>query len=87
MCHYTYPRYEFSSFFQRLCQVLFYTITANMLTTYYSRGCNSKELFSNLKIVKTESFEKHLNKYNVIHINMVNFLNESQNMDEMIAEI
>ena len=44
-------------------------------------------MFSGLKIVKLESFEKHLNKYNVIHINMVDFLSESQNVDEMISEI
>lgn len=44
-------------------------------------------MFSNLKIAKSESFEKHLNKYNVIHVNMVSFLSESQNMDEMIEFI
>ena len=60
------------------------SMAANMLTAYYSRGCNSEEMFSKLKISRADTFEKHLNKYNVIHINMVNFLSESQNMDEMI---
>lgn len=60
------------------------SMAANMLTAYYSKGCDSREMFSNLKISKSETFEKHLNKYNVIHINMVNILDESQNMDEMI---
>ncbi|MCM1234582.1 MAG: ATP-binding protein [Ruminococcus flavefaciens] len=63
------------------------SMAANMLTAYYSRECNSKKMFSDLKIAKSESFEKHLNKYNVIHINMVNYLGESQNMDEMIGFI
>ncbi|MCU6720419.1 ATP-binding protein [Porcipelethomonas ammoniilytica] len=63
------------------------SMAANMLTAYYSRGCNSDEMFSNLKISRADTFEKHLNKYNVIHINMVNFLSESQNMDEMIEFI
>ncbi|MGN0621593.1 MAG: AAA family ATPase [Porcipelethomonas sp.] len=63
------------------------SMAVNMLTAYYSRGCGSKEIFSNLKISKADTFEKHLNKYNVIHINMVNFLGESQNMDEMIEFI
>ncbi len=44
-------------------------------------------MFSQLKIADSESFEKHLNKYNVIHINMVNFFGESQDMDEMIRFI
>lgn len=52
------------------------SMAANMLTAYYSRGCDSKAMFSKLKIAKTDSFEKHLNKYNVIHINMVNFMNK-----------
>ena len=55
-----------------------------MLTAYYSRGCNSREMFSKLKISKVESFEKHLNKYNVIHINMVNFLERSSSIVEML---
>ncbi|MDE5936192.1 MAG: AAA family ATPase, partial [Ruminococcus sp.] len=63
------------------------SMAAEMLTAYYSCGCDSKEMFSRLKIAEAESFEKHLNRYNVIHINMVNFLGESQNMDEMIGFI
>ncbi len=63
------------------------SMAANMLTAYYSRGCDSKEMFSRLKIAEAESFEKHLNRYNVIHINMVNFLSESQDIDEMIGFI
>ena len=63
------------------------SITAEMLTAYYSRGCDSGEMFSNLKIAKDDSFEKHLNKYNVILINMVEFLTDSHNMDEMLEFI
>ena len=59
-------------------------MTANMLTAYYSSGCDSREMFSDLKIAKSADFEKHLNKYNVIHINMVNFLSESKDMNELI---
>ena len=58
-----------------------------MLTSYYSKGCGSRAMFSKYKIAEAETFENHLNKYNVIHINMVNFWSESQNMDEMIEFI
>lgn len=61
------------------------SMAANMLTAYYSRGCDSREMFADLKIAGSESFEKHLNKYNVIHINMVSYLSESKNIDEMIG--
>ena len=60
------------------------SMAANMLTAYYSRGCDSRELFENLKISKNIDFEKHLNKYNVIHLNMRDYLTESENMQQLI---
>ena len=51
------------------------SMAANMLTAYYSRGCDSREMFQGLKIATHPDFEKHLNQYNVIHLNMQN-LNE-----------
>lgn len=63
------------------------SMAANMLVAYYSRGCDSRELFKNLKIAQNPDFEKHLNKYNVIHINMTDFTEDTNNMNEMIAEI
>ncbi|MGN0582386.1 MAG: AAA family ATPase [Oscillospiraceae bacterium] len=60
------------------------SMAANMLTAYYSKDCDSKELFSNLKISESENFEKHLNKYNVIRINMQNFLNKAKSIEQMI---
>lgn len=60
------------------------SMAANMLTAYYSRGCNSKEMFSDLNIAKAESFKKHLNKYNVIHINMVNFVSKGNDINESL---
>ncbi len=44
--------------------------TADMLTAYYSRGCDSRRIFSNLAISNTAGFEEHLNKYDVIHIDV-----------------
>ncbi len=60
------------------------SMAANMLTAYYSRGCDSREMFSKYKIAKADSFEKHLNKYNVIHINMVKYLDEAKDIKEML---
>ncbi len=60
------------------------SIAANMLVAYYSRGCNSKELFEKLKIAGDAGFEEHLNKYNVIHLNMQQFLGRTKTIDEML---
>ena len=49
------------------------SIAENMLVAYYSKGCDSKELFSRFKIASAPDFEKHLNQYNVIHVNMRDF--------------
>ena len=46
------------------------SITANMLTAYYSKGCDSEAMFSGLEISKSADFKKYLNKYDVIHIDI-----------------
>ena len=60
------------------------SMAANMLTAYYSRGCDSRKLFQGLKIAMHPDFEKHLNQYNVIHLNMRDYLTESENMKQLI---
>ena len=46
------------------------SITANMLVAYYSRGCDSREMFEGKKISSDETFREHLNKYDVIHFDV-----------------
>lgn len=43
---------------------------AAMLAAYYSCGCNSGELFAPFKISKNPEFAKHLNMYNVLHMDI-----------------
>jgi len=60
------------------------SMAADMLTAYYSRGCDSEQMFSKYKISGAESFGEHLNKYNVIHINMVEFLSYGKDINEIL---
>ena len=60
------------------------SMAANMLTAYYSKGADSKELFAPYKISQAESFEKHLNKYNVISFDMQKFLVKTKSVEEML---
>ena len=46
------------------------SMAANMLSAYYSRGCDSKELFQNLEIAEDAQFETYLNQYDVIHFDV-----------------
>ncbi len=50
------------------------SMTLKMLAAYYSCGCDSAELFKGYKIEKHETFQEHLNQYDVIFLNMQQFL-------------
>ncbi|MDE6607395.1 MAG: AAA family ATPase, partial [Lachnospiraceae bacterium] len=54
------------------------SMTLNMLAAYYSRGCDSAELFRGFEIEKQETFRQHLNQYDVIYLNMQQFLIEAE---------
>lgn len=46
------------------------SVTADMLTAYYSKGCDSEKMFSGLKIAESKNFKDYLNQYDVIHFDM-----------------
>ena len=60
------------------------SLNLGMLSAYYSKGCDSSELFDNLVISKMEGYTEHLNKYNVIYLNMQRFLSSSDDIDAML---
>lgn len=61
------------------------SMAANMLCAYYSRGCNSKELFQDLEISQDDLFETHLNQYDVILLNIPQLLRRVENPKELSA--
>ena len=63
------------------------SMAANMLAAYYSRGCDSEELFQPYKIAKESSFREHLNRYNTIFLNMQEFLSRSSHVGELIERV
>ena len=65
-----------------------------MLSAYYDKTCDSHGLFSGYAISKDASYEEHINKYDVIYLDMTNFLGKTkpQNLipyleDRVAAEI
>lgn len=46
------------------------TYATNIISAYYSKGCDSRELFERCKISKDASFESNLNKFNVIKLDI-----------------
>ncbi len=59
------------------------SMAAKMLSAYYSKGCDSKALFENKKIAASASYREHLNKYNVIFLNIQNFLSGTYDIHDM----
>ena len=58
-----------------------------MLCAYYSRGCDSRDLFADLKIAEAASFEQNLNQYDVIYLDITLFLSTLKQSDMLVAQI
>lgn len=63
------------------------SMAAEMLLAYYSKRADSASLFCSLKIAASSTYLKHLNQYNVISVNMQNFLSTAHNARKMISEL
>lgn len=61
------------------------TLTAGMLTAYYGKGGDSEFLFQDLKIASSPSFRKHLNHYDVIHLDIAYLLVQLKDSFKTIA--
>ena len=61
------------------------SMAADMLAAYYDRDVDSSELFDKLAISREESCKKHLNQYDVIKINMQEFLSAAGSVGEMLS--
>ena len=55
------------------------SLTVKMLNAYYSKGCDSKDLFSDLKISSLPDFDEHLNQHDVIYLDMMEFADNKGN--------
>ncbi len=62
------------------------TMALSMLNAYYFKGCDSASLFESLNISKDESYLNHLNKHNVIWIDMASLYTKIENKDEFIKQ-
>lgn len=52
--------------------------TAKMLCAYYDRSCHSESLFDDLKIAEEKDYKKYLNQFDVIYIDLTEFLTTSE---------
>lgn len=50
------------------------SMALDMLRAYYDKSCDSRQLFEGLAALQCKSFEKHLNKYPVINLDITDFI-------------
>lgn len=60
------------------------SMAADMLAAYYEREADSSELFDSLAVSRSESYRKHRNQYDVLKINMQEFLSVADNVEKML---
>ena len=58
-----------------------------MLAAYYSKGCDSHDLFSKLEMSKEESYEKYINKFNVITLDIQSMIALNQGAKGVVSYI
>ena len=63
------------------------SITADMLSAYYSRGCDSEKIFAGLDIGKNVNFKKYLNRYDVIHVDVQWCLTPAKSEENLVPFI
>ena len=63
------------------------SVTVKMLNAYYSKGCDSKALFSDLKIASSPDFESHLNQHDVIYLDMTEFADNKDNGNKYLENL
>ncbi|MBR2215395.1 MAG: AAA family ATPase [Selenomonadaceae bacterium] len=63
------------------------SMAANMIAAYYDRTAETEAEFLALKIGGAPSFNVHLGKYDVIHINVQGFVSEASNIQELLVAL
>ncbi|MCQ2192653.1 MAG: ATP-binding protein [Paludibacteraceae bacterium] len=66
------------------------SMAGNMISAYYSKGCDTREIFSKMKIGKVADFDKNLNRFNVIKLDLNGWYQRSiqkNRKDELFTDI
>ncbi len=53
------------------------SMAGNLISAYYSKGCDTKEIFSKMKIGSVAGYEENLNKYNVVKLDLNGFFSNA----------
>ena len=63
------------------------SMAATMLCAYYGVGEDCRQLFEKLKLAKCPDWDKYLGKFDVIYLNMLDFLADTKNMVQLMEAV
>ena len=63
------------------------SVAVKMLNAYYDRSCESRSLFEGLEISKQADFEKNLNRFPVLYLDMTDFVTKYGDDEHLIDRI
>jgi hypothetical protein len=63
------------------------SVTAGMVAAYFGKGCDSRKLFTGRKLSKLDHWDKNLNQYDVIQVDLAGLLAETGDPDRMMDEL
>lgn len=63
------------------------TVTANMISAFFSRAREASDIFDRLKISTSQNYSKYRNQYNVIHISLNDISRQCTTYEEYITRI
>ncbi|MCI5778195.1 MAG: AAA family ATPase, partial [Bacteroidales bacterium] len=63
------------------------SVVGNLISAFYSRGADSRQIFEKLKIAQTPDWDRRLNKSNVIKIDMLDFWNTASDKHDVLPEL
>jgi hypothetical protein len=60
------------------------SITANMLAAYFEKGCDSRSLFQDKKLGQIKGWDRNLNRFDVIRIDVAELLSQLETPDKVL---
>lgn len=63
------------------------TVMANLIASFFSKGCDASDIFDSLKIAKNKAYKEHLNKHNVIRISLNELPRRCKTYDQYIDRV
>ena len=63
------------------------TVMANMIASFFSKGCDAQDVFQNLAIARHEKYNQYRNQFSVIHISFNDISRKCTSYEDYIGRI